>query len=135
MKKNCETSQKFYKEISTNTVELIYLLQKPIYYEKLSISMFEYIGNMFKRESQLNEDEILDYMKIEARIGDIKYIRELGKKYIYGHGLKQNFEYAKFYFEEGAKYGDPTCLFYLGEIYLNGWGVNKVLLYIYLGLF
>jgi len=100
---------------------------KPNYYEKINLASLEYIGHKLAPENQIDITDIIDYFKVEAKLGNIKFIQQLGQRFLYGQGIKQDFAQALYFFEKGMKLNDPTCMFYLGELYLNGWGVEKVI--------
>ena len=99
---------------------------KPNYYEKINLATLEYIGHKLAPENQIDISDIIDYFKVEAALGNIKFIQQLGKRFLYGQGIRQDFSQAYYFFNMGRKMNDPTCMFYLGELYLNGWGVEKV---------
>ena len=103
------------------------------YYEIINLAQFEYIGNKFSSEVMDIED-IIDYFKVEAQNGQVTYIQQLGQRYLYGQGINQDFKEAFSYFELGSRYNDSMCQYYLGEMLLNGWGIDKVnyMIYIYI---
>lgn len=48
----------------------------------------------------------------------------LGRMYMRGEGVEQNFDRARFWFERGALLKDPQSQYGLGLLYLNGYGVK-----------
>ncbi|KUI54666.1 hypothetical protein VP1G_02037 [Cytospora mali] len=49
----------------------------------------------------------------------------LGRMYMRGEGVQQDFDRAKFWFERGISYGDAQSQYCLGLILLHGYGVSK----------
>ena len=93
-------------------------------YNYMTLADYEYVEKKFD-EKQKTED-ILDYYVKEASNGNIKNIRELGYCYLLGTcGVKQNVNEAFKYYSKGAKLNDGESYYYLGELYLNGWGTEK----------
>ena len=110
-----------------NNLNTITARHKPNYYEKINIATYEYAGFKFQANNDnLDIDHIIDYLKVEAHNGQINYIQQLGQRYLYGQGIPQDFDKAFYYYSMGARLNDTTCMFYLAELYLNGWGVDKV---------
>jgi len=99
---------------------------KPNYYEKVSLATMEYVGHKFTSEAQMDIGDIIDYFKVEAANGNIQYIQQLGQRYLYGQGIPQDFHQSYLYFDLGSRLNDSLSIFYLGELFLNGWGVEKV---------
>jgi TPR repeat protein len=118
---------KYYKETAMENIKSITDRHKPNYYEKVNIAQTEYIGFKYSQQSEMDVDHIVDYLKVEAHNGHIDYIQQLGHRYLYGQGIVQDFQLAYYYFDMGAKINDTSCTFYLGELYLNGWGVEQVI--------
>jgi len=100
---------------------------RPNYYEKVSIASFEYVGHKYSAENQMDISDVIDYFKVEAANGNIQYIQQLGQRYLYGQGIAQDFDQSFYYFDIGSKLNDSLSIFYLGELYLNGWGTEKVI--------
>jgi TPR repeat protein len=124
--KSCESASEYYKQTAIENVKLITSRRKPNYYEKINIAQTEYIGFRYSQQAEMDVDQIVDYLKVEAHNGHIDYIQQLGQRYLYGQGVPQDFKAAYYYYSMGAKMNDTTCMYYLGELYLNGWGVEKV---------
>lgn len=122
---NCKVALKYYKETADFNVKHITNRRKPNYYEKVNLESYEYIAHKFSNEI-VDINHLIDYIKVEAENGQITYIQQLGQRYLYGHGIKQNFQEAFYYFEMGSRFNDSESIYYLGEMYLNGWGVEKV---------
>lgn len=122
---SCDNAQKYYKAASNEIVKEIYHRKRPSYYEKVSLEQYEYIGNKFTSET-FEIDEIIDYFKVEAENGHVNYIQQLGQRYLYGQGVTQDFKQAHYYFGIGKTKNDSSSIYYLGEMFLNGWGVEKV---------
>jgi TPR repeat protein len=123
---SCESSLKYYKESSILNIKEITDRKKPNYYEKVNLAKDEYIGHKFSNEA-LDIDDIIEYFKVEAQNGQINYIQQLGTRYLYGQGIPQDFNQAFYYFDMGSKLNDSSCIYYLGEMYLHGWGVDRVI--------
>lgn len=49
----------------------------------------------------------------------------LGKMYMRGEGVPQDFDRARFWFDRGLQHGDAQSQYCLGLMMLNGYGVNK----------
>jgi SEL1 protein len=49
----------------------------------------------------------------------------LGRMYLRGDGVRQDFERAKFWFDRGVKFGDPQSQYGLGLMLLHGYGIPK----------
>lgn len=49
----------------------------------------------------------------------------LGRMFLRGEGVEQNFAIAKTWFSRGVDYGDAQSQYFLGLMYLNGFGVPK----------
>jgi len=122
---SCNSALKYYKETAQYNVKHITSRKKPNYYEKVNLESYEYVGQKFSNEI-VDMNHLMDYLKVEALNGQINYIQQLGQRYYYGQGIPQNFKEAFYYFEMGSKMNDSESIYYLGEIYLNGWGVEKV---------
>lgn len=121
--KNCETSLKYYKEISMLNVEKITNRKKPNHYEKVNIVAYEYPGFLQNKDS-MNINAIIDYLKVEASNGHANVMQQLGQKFLFGQGIDQNFKESFHYFKLGYSQNDTLSTYYLGEHYLNGWGVE-----------
>ena len=121
---SCETATKYYMQSSHETVNRIAKTKEPIHHSYNSLVDYEYVEKKFSNTIQPNSEDELEFYKLNAKEGKINYIKGLAQKYLYGQGIKQNFKEAKSLFELGVKLNDTFCMFYLGEIYLNGWGVD-----------
>lgn len=49
----------------------------------------------------------------------------LGRMFLRGEGLAQDFRLARVWFRRGLDYGDPLCQYSMGLMYLNGLGVER----------
>ena len=125
---SCDNAQNYYKASSYQIVKDIYNRKRPSYYEKVSLEQYEYIGNKFTTDT-FEIDEIIDYFKVEAENGHVNYIQQLGQRYLYGQGVNQDFKQALYYFNIGKTKNDSSSTYYLGEMFLNGWGVEKVIIF------
>lgn len=123
VEKSCETSLKYYKEISMLNVQKITNRKKPNHYEKINLVAYEYAGFLQSKEN-MNVNAIIDYLKVEASNGHTNVMQQLGQKFLFGQGIDQNFEESFNYFKLGYLHNDTLCTYYLGEHYLNGWGVE-----------
>jgi TPR repeat protein len=122
---SCKSALKYYKETASYNIKHITGRKKPNYYEKVNLESYEYVGQKFSNEI-VDTNDVIDYLKVEALNGQINYIRQLGQRYLYGQGITQNFKEAFYYYEIGSKMNDSESIYNLGEMYLNGWGVEKV---------
>lgn len=123
VEKSCETSLKYYKEISILNVQKITNRKKPNHYEKVNLVAYEYAGFLQSKEN-MNVNAIIDYLKVEASNGHTNVMQQLGQKFLFGQGIGQNFHESFNYFKLGHTHNDTLCTYYLGEHYLNGWGVE-----------
>jgi len=124
VEKNCESSLKYYKEISVSNVKKITNRKKPNHYEKVNLVVYEYAGFLQSKEN-MNINAIIDYLKVEASNGHTNVMQQLGQKFLFGQGIDQNFIESFNYFKLGYSHNDTLCTYYLGEHYLNGWGIEK----------
>jgi TPR repeat protein len=122
---SCQNALNYYKSTSHEIAKDIFKRKRPSYYEKASLEQYEYIGNKFSTDT-FEIQEIIDYFKVEAENGHVNYIQQLGQRYLFGQGVPQDFQQAFYYFNIGKTKNDSTSIYFLGEIYLNGWGINKV---------
>ena len=124
VKYSCDVALQYYKESAYQTIKDITNRHTKNLYDYRNLINYEYIEKKF---NEYNENaDILEYYKAEAMKGDIKYIRDLGEVYLFGSfDLKQNFKEAFKWFEYGYKLNDSQCTYYLGELYLNGWGIKQ----------
>ena len=121
---SCDIALKYYKESSFQVISDITKRHMRNSYNYMTLADYEYVEKKFD-EKQKTED-ILDYYVKEASNGNIKNIRELGYCYLLGTcGVKQNVNEAFKYYSKGAKLNDGESYYYLGELYLNGWGTEK----------
>ncbi|KAK3393598.1 hypothetical protein B0H63DRAFT_458582 [Podospora didyma] len=49
----------------------------------------------------------------------------IGRMYMRGEGVKQNFKHANFWFERGGEFGDAQSHYGLGLLHLHGYGIKK----------
>lgn len=122
---SCQNALNYYKSTSQEIAKDIYKRKRPSYYEKPSLEQYEYIGNKFSSDT-FEIQEIIDYFKVEAENGHVNYIQQLGQRYLFGQGVPQDFKQAFYYFNIGMTKNDSTSIYFLGEMYLNGWGISKV---------
>jgi TPR repeat protein len=123
VEKSCDTSLKYYKEVSILNVQKIASRKKPNHYEKVNLVAYEYAGFLQSKEN-MNVNAIIDYLKVEASNGHTNVMQQLGQKFLFGQGIDQNFQESFNYFKLGYLHNDTLCTYYLGEHYLNGWGVE-----------
>lgn len=123
--KSCENSIEYFREQSYATVEEHYKINKPQFLEKTNIASSEYVGLKYSGVETIHITQILEYYELEAKKGLITFISQLGHRYLFGQETPQDFSKARQYFEQGMQLNDTTSMYYLGEIYLNGWGVEK----------
>jgi TPR repeat protein len=122
---SCQNALNYYKSTSHEIAKDIFKRKRPSYYEKVSLEQYEYIGNKFSSDT-FEIQEIIDYFKVEAENGHVNYIQQLGQRYLFGQGVSQDFQQAFYYFSIGKTKNDSTSIYFLGEMYLNGWGTHKV---------
>jgi len=123
VEKSCDSSLKYYKEISMINVHKITNRKRPNHYEKVNLVAYEYAGFLQSKEN-MNVNAIIDYLKVEANNGHNNVIQQLGQKFLFGQGIDQNFRESFNYFNMGYMNNDTLCTYYLGEHYLNGWGIE-----------
>lgn len=124
VQKNLDIATNYYREEAYNTVEYHNKINRPNYIEKINLISKEYMSFKYSSKEVGSVDDIIEYYKLEAKKGLISYILNLGKRYLFGQDVEQDFEQAHYYFEYGASLNDTNCKYFLGELYLNGWGVE-----------
>lgn len=124
VQKNLDVAINYYREEAYNTVEYHNRINRPNYIEKINLISKEYMSYKYSSKEVGSVDDIIEYYKLEAKKGLISYILNLGKRYLFGQDVEQNFIQAHHYFEYGASLNDTNCKYFLGELYLNGWGVE-----------
>lgn len=88
----------------------------------LDLGELYYTGKVVEK----NYQKAYEFYQIAADAGLVSAIRNCGYGFYYGR--HQNIDYAKAYeyFSLGALlHDDANCLYKLGDMYLNGYGVNK----------
>ena len=71
-----------------------------------------------------SHDKALNELKAACEAGFFLATFELGYKYYRGHGVAEDNETARKYFELAAKMNHGQSMFFLGEIYFKGFGVT-----------
>jgi len=79
---------------------------------------------MYVSEQENPEGAALYYTK-SAKLNNPIAMRILGEGYLKGTFGDRDYNKARFWFEEAAKYGVVRCIFELGIIYRDGLGVEK----------
>ena len=124
VQKNLDIATNYYREEAYNAVEYHNKINRPNHIEKINLISKEYMSFKYSSKEVGSVDDIIEYYKLEAKKGLISYILNLGKRYLFGQDVEQDFEQAHYYFEYGASLNDTNCKYFLGELYLNGWGVE-----------
>ena len=88
----------------------------------LNLGTFYYTGRFVKQ----NYVKAFELYRQSAEQGELRAICNCGYCFYYGRHQAVDYEKAHSYFSLGAVlYGDPNCLYKLGDMYLNGYHVAK----------
>ena len=87
-----------------------------------NLGTFYYSGRVVERDYR----KAFELYKIAADAGEIRGICNCGYCFYYGRHQEPDYAEALRYFSLGALfYNDANCLYKLGDLYLNGYGVEK----------
>ena len=88
----------------------------------LNLGTFYYSGRFFEQDYQ----RAFELYKIAADVGEPRAICNCGYCFYYGRHQEVDFAEAYKYFSLGALlYDDANCLYKLGDMFLNGYAVEK----------
>ena len=74
---------------------------------------------------QKNEKKAIELLE-KAAVQKHRWAQaELGRRYLYGQGVNQDYNMAFFHLVQAAWHNNPMGQFYLAELFFNGWGVDK----------
>lgn len=77
-------------------------------------------------EKRFNEEKQVDDLRQRARDGDMIAMLSLGKAFFHGKlGLDKDLQVAFYWLKRVADIGEPTGTTYVGDMYVNGWGVQR----------
>ncbi len=86
------------------------------------------LGSLYYNGLVIPQDyaKAVKYYTQSAGTGNLRAIGNLGYCYYYGRSIPQDYDKAYEYFNLGALLGnDPNCLYKLGDMFLNGYHVEK----------
>lgn len=81
------------------------------------------LGDIYRREGCTQK--AIEYYELAAEKGDVISMCELGRIYLAGEEVEQDFDIARKWFEKGAENNDAISLCYLAAIYYFGNGVKE----------
>lgn len=119
----CENHDCPYEHIGKKVIECYELcIEQEMPVAALNLGTFYYNGKFVERDFK----KAFELYKIAADAGEIRAICNCGYCFYYGRHQEIDYTKAFEYFSLGALlFNDANCLYKLGDMYLNGYGIYK----------